>query len=51
MLEADEYPFREDRRNRKSRTASMEIESANCGPSNAEKAGNSEGIVPARTEE
>ncbi|XP_022774626.1 probable receptor-like protein kinase At2g42960 isoform X2 [Durio zibethinus] len=27
MLEADEYPFREDRRNRKSRTASMEIES------------------------
>ncbi|KAJ8763039.1 hypothetical protein K2173_023244 [Erythroxylum novogranatense] len=27
MLEADEYPFREDRRNRKSRTTSMEIES------------------------
>ncbi|XVF60755.1 hypothetical protein PTKIN_Ptkin08bG0073800 [Pterospermum kingtungense] len=27
MLEADEYPFREDRRNRKSHTASMEIES------------------------
>ncbi|CAI0449180.1 unnamed protein product [Linum tenue] len=27
MLEAEEYPFREDRRNRKSRTASMEIES------------------------
>lgn len=27
MLEADEYAFREDRRNRKSRTASMEIES------------------------
>lgn len=27
MLDADEYPFREDRRNRKSRTASMEMES------------------------
>ncbi|OAY57286.1 probable receptor-like protein kinase At2g42960 [Manihot esculenta] len=27
MLEADEYPFREDRRNRRSRTASNEIES------------------------
>ncbi|XP_057461529.1 LOW QUALITY PROTEIN: probable receptor-like protein kinase At2g42960 [Actinidia eriantha] len=27
MLEADEFPYREDRRNRKSRTASMEIES------------------------
>lgn len=27
MLEADEYPLREDRRTRKSRTASMEIES------------------------
>ncbi|CAB4273927.1 unnamed protein product [Prunus armeniaca] len=27
MLEADEYPFREDRRNRKSRTTSMDIES------------------------
>ncbi|KAL6137191.1 hypothetical protein ACLB2K_062484 [Fragaria x ananassa] len=27
MLEADEYPFREDRRNRKTRTTSMEIES------------------------
>ncbi|CAN1850894.1 Probable receptor-like protein kinase At2g42960 [Linum perenne] len=27
MLEAEEYPFREDRRNRKSRTASMDIES------------------------
>ncbi|CAM8877217.1 hypothetical protein QQ045_020352 [Rhodiola kirilowii] len=26
MLEADEFPMREDRRNRKSRTASMEIE-------------------------
>ncbi|KAL6144215.1 hypothetical protein ACLB2K_054910 [Fragaria x ananassa] len=26
MLEADEYPFREDRRNRKTRTTSMEIE-------------------------
>ncbi|KAF7124859.1 hypothetical protein RHSIM_Rhsim12G0007800 [Rhododendron simsii] len=28
MLEADEFPYREDRRNRRSRTASMEIESA-----------------------
>ncbi|KAI5597259.1 hypothetical protein POPTR_002G059000v4 [Populus trichocarpa] len=27
MLEADEYPLREDRRNRKTRTTSMEIES------------------------
>ncbi|KAF8391124.1 hypothetical protein HHK36_023425 [Tetracentron sinense] len=27
MLESDEFPFREDRRNRKSRTTSMEIES------------------------
>ncbi|CDP06160.1 unnamed protein product [Coffea canephora] len=27
MLEADEFPYREDRRNRRSRTASMEIES------------------------
>lgn len=27
MLEADEFPYREDRRNKKSRTASMEIES------------------------
>ncbi|GMN54950.1 hypothetical protein TIFTF001_024070 [Ficus carica] len=27
MLETDDYPFREDRRNRKSRTTSMEIES------------------------
>ncbi|XP_009377357.2 probable receptor-like protein kinase At2g42960 [Pyrus x bretschneideri] len=27
MLEADEYPFREDRRNRKSRTSSMDMES------------------------
>ncbi|KAH7533725.1 hypothetical protein FEM48_Zijuj04G0162100 [Ziziphus jujuba var. spinosa] len=27
MLEADEYPFREDRRNRRSRTTSMEIDS------------------------
>ncbi|KAI5662080.1 hypothetical protein M9H77_21403 [Catharanthus roseus] len=33
MLEADEFPYREDRRNRKSRTASMEIESMkeSCG--------------------
>ncbi|KAK8710092.1 hypothetical protein V6N13_145432 [Hibiscus sabdariffa] len=27
MLDADDYPFREDRRNRRSRTASMEIKS------------------------
>ncbi|XP_059663340.1 probable receptor-like protein kinase At2g42960 [Cornus florida] len=33
MFEADEFPYREDRRNRKSRTASMEIESMkeSCG--------------------
>ncbi|KAL4342826.1 hypothetical protein AHAS_Ahas11G0017200 [Arachis hypogaea] len=38
MLEADEYPFRQDRRTRKSRTGSMEIESVkdNSGPSDAE---------------
>ncbi|KAJ1383134.1 Serine-threonine/tyrosine-protein kinase, catalytic domain [Sesbania bispinosa] len=48
MLEADEYPFREDRRNRKSRTASMEIESLKdiSGPSDAEKVKGSEGHVP-----
>ncbi|PNY10188.1 receptor-like protein kinase [Trifolium pratense] len=39
MLEADEYPFREDRRNRRSRTASMEIESLKdiSGPSDIDK--------------
>ncbi|XP_029131089.1 probable receptor-like protein kinase At2g42960 isoform X2 [Cajanus cajan] len=41
MLEADEHPFREDRRNRKSGTASMEIETVKdvSGPSDAEKMG------------
>ncbi|CAA3007120.1 probable receptor kinase At2g42960 [Olea europaea subsp. europaea] len=35
MLEADEFPYREDRRTRKSRTTSMEIESmeGGCGSS------------------
>ncbi|KAL3508962.1 hypothetical protein ACH5RR_028363 [Cinchona calisaya] len=33
MLEADEFPYREDRRNRRSQTASMEIESLNDGSS------------------
>ncbi|KAI8012187.1 putative receptor-like protein kinase [Camellia lanceoleosa] len=38
MLEADEFPYREDRRNRKSRTASMEIESMkeSCGSADME---------------
>lgn len=38
MLEADEFPCREDRRNRKSRTASMEIESMkeSCGSADVE---------------
>lgn len=38
MLETDEYPYREDRRNRKSRTASMEIESMKeiSGPADLE---------------
>lgn len=51
MLEADEYPFREDRRNRKSRTASMEIESLKdiSGPSDAEKVKGSEGYAPETT--
>ncbi|KAG4935627.1 hypothetical protein JHK85_050546 [Glycine max] len=52
MLEADEYPFREDRRNRKSRTASMEIESLKdiSGPSDAEKLKGSEGHEPETTQ-
>ncbi|KAL5177873.1 putative receptor-like protein kinase [Glycine soja] len=52
MLEADEYPFREDRRNRKSRTASMEIESLKdiSGPSDAEKLKGSEGHAPETTQ-
>ncbi|KAG8501687.1 hypothetical protein CXB51_004690 [Gossypium anomalum] len=51
MLEADEYPFREDRRNRKSRTASMEIESLK-EPTDAEsKAGESQSSVTKTTHE
>ncbi|KAG4953012.1 hypothetical protein JHK82_038655 [Glycine max] len=47
MLEADEYPLREDRRKRKSGTASMEIETVKdiSGPSDAEKMGISESHV------
>lgn len=38
MLEADDFPYREDRRNRKTRTASMEIESMkeSCGSAEME---------------
>ncbi|CAJ1964374.1 unnamed protein product [Sphenostylis stenocarpa] len=52
MLEADEYPFREDRRNRKSRTASMEIESLKdiSGPSDAEKVKGPESDAPVTTQ-
>ncbi|XP_054799040.1 probable receptor-like protein kinase At2g42960 [Prosopis cineraria] len=53
MLEADEYPFREDRRNRKSRSTSMEIDSMKdiSGLSEAEKkAGDSENRAPDTTE-
>ncbi|KAK3020872.1 hypothetical protein RJ639_045300, partial [Escallonia herrerae] len=49
MLEADEFPYREDRRNRKSRTASMDIESMkeSCGSADLEsKAELSEGHLP-----
>ncbi|KAI9114652.1 hypothetical protein K1719_014350 [Acacia pycnantha] len=49
MLEADEYPFREDRRNRKSRTTSMEIDSIKdiSGSSEAEKKpGEAENLAP-----
>ncbi|XP_050228651.1 probable receptor-like protein kinase At2g42960 [Mercurialis annua] len=42
MLEADEYPFREDRRNRKSRTTSMEIESLKESNDMENKLGDSE---------
>ncbi|KAJ7960659.1 Kinase family protein [Quillaja saponaria] len=52
MLEAEEYPFREDRRNRKSRTASMEIESLKDfpGPSDMEdKVGDSESHISETT--
>ncbi|KAJ1385315.1 Serine/threonine-protein kinase, active site [Sesbania bispinosa] len=52
MLEADEYPFREDRRNRRSGTSSVEIEAVKdiSGPSDAEKVGNSESHVPETTQ-
>ncbi|KAK7316704.1 hypothetical protein RJT34_00362 [Clitoria ternatea] len=52
MLEADEYPFREDRRNRRSRTVSMEIESLKdvTGPSDAEKVKGSEGDASETTQ-
>ncbi|KAK1397207.1 Receptor-like kinase lip2 [Heracleum sosnowskyi] len=36
MLEADDFPHREDRRNRKIRTASMEVESLKEGSNSAE---------------
>ncbi|EEF35740.1 probable receptor-like protein kinase At2g42960 [Ricinus communis] len=42
MLEADEYPFHEDRRNRKSRTTSMEIESMKESNDIENKVGDSE---------
>ncbi|WVY91674.1 hypothetical protein V8G54_037188 [Vigna mungo] len=44
MLEADEYPYREDRRNRKSGTVNMEIETVKdiSGPSDAERMGHTE---------
>ncbi|KAJ4729029.1 Kinase family protein [Melia azedarach] len=45
MLEADEYPFREDRRNRKSRTASMEIESMKESTEVESKVGDSESHI------
>ncbi|XP_010243707.1 PREDICTED: probable receptor-like protein kinase At2g42960 [Nelumbo nucifera] len=50
MLEADEYPYREDRRNRKSRTTSMEIESMkeNSGSNDIE---NSAGSSDSHTSE
>lgn len=54
MLEADEYPFREDRRNRKSRTASIDIvESLKdiSGPSDtADKTKGSEECAPETTQ-
>ncbi|KAL0302369.1 UNVERIFIED_CONTAM: putative receptor-like protein kinase [Sesamum calycinum] len=36
MLETDDYPYREDRRSRKSRTTSMDIESTKDGSGSAE---------------
>ncbi|XWS33003.1 hypothetical protein CRYUN_Cryun22dG0039800 [Craigia yunnanensis] len=51
MLEADEYPFREDRRNRKSRTASMEIESMKESTDVESKAGESQRNLTETTHE
>ncbi|XP_019159507.1 PREDICTED: probable receptor-like protein kinase At2g42960 [Ipomoea nil] len=47
MLEADEFPYREDRRNRKSRTTSMEIDSIKdgcCSTDVESRAGQSDSI-------
>ncbi|XP_031256620.1 probable receptor-like protein kinase At2g42960 [Pistacia vera] len=49
MLEADDYPFREDRRNRKSRTASMEIESMKESTDIESKIGDSESHISEST--
>ncbi|XVE83625.1 hypothetical protein DITRI_Ditri16bG0102200 [Diplodiscus trichospermus] len=51
MLEADEYPFREDRRNRKSRTASMEMESMKESTDIESKAGESQNNLTKTTHE
>ncbi|GAY57982.1 protein kinase domain-containing protein [Citrus sinensis] len=49
MLEADDYPFREDRRNRKSRTTSMEIESLKESTEIESKVEDSEGRISEKT--
>ncbi|KAI9177116.1 hypothetical protein LWI28_011266 [Acer negundo] len=49
MLEADEYPCREDRRNRKSRTESMEIESFKESTDMEIKVGDSESHIVSET--
>ncbi|XP_044491406.1 probable receptor-like protein kinase At2g42960 [Mangifera indica] len=49
MLEADEYPFREDRRNRKSHTASMDIESVKESNDIESKVGDSESYISEST--
>ncbi|KAK2661904.1 hypothetical protein Ddye_000478 [Dipteronia dyeriana] len=49
MLEADEYPCHEDRRNRKSRTASMEIESLKESTDMEIKVGDSESHTVSET--
>ncbi|GAV79260.1 Pkinase domain-containing protein [Cephalotus follicularis] len=51
MLEADEFPLREDRRNRKSRTLSMESESVNESTKMENKVGNTESHVSEMTRE